>query len=229
MYKWMFIAIAVLLLGACSPKDQGVIDPPLEVVTEEQGTDEGPADEPLATFDRGRLEADVYSNDFFDLSLELPKGWVVLSRDEIDAIMNLGKEVLESEDSTLVESLESSEVVSLMGIFKYPRDSKVTVNPSMLISAESIHPSSGIRDGQDYLEKSKAVLLETGLAYDFEDVTTLKYDGQTYGFLKANIDMGEVVIRQSFYALFREGYVVNIIMTYTTEDGMVELRSVLGE
>lgn len=228
MRIWLLIGALLMLLIACEKKTEEVVVDPVQEITEEQVIIKEKEDAPV--FNRGQTIDHVYTNNFFNVRYVLPNEWLVLTLDELDALMHLGENILESENGSLSKSLETSEVYSLMGVVKYSTEQKVSVNPSMIISAEKIDPSSEVKDGQGYLEKSKEILVSTGIPYEFEgDARTVIIDGQDYGILEASIDTGDDIIGQSYYALYSKGYVVNIIMTYTEEDGMAELEALVGD
>lgn len=227
MRYWIMMSIILLMLTACEKKSDDATVVTLDEVEKEEELVLDKEDD--HEFSRGQMVDHVYINDFFDIRYELPSDWLLLTLDEVDAIMNLGEKVLDTDNSDIIDDFETSDVFSLMGMVKYSEREKVSVNPSVIISAEKMEPLSEVKDGQTYLENTKETLMSIGVPYKFEtDVMTMNIDGQDYGILDVTIDTGDYVIGQSYYAFYSNGYIVSIIMTYTEEDGMVELASVLA-
>lgn len=229
----LMISIVLILVG-CRTKDEHEEKEadPTESGEETKVPDkEHPIEEEVSVpeLTKGQVVDRVYSNNYFGLEFELPEGWIILTLEEVDQVMNAGKQVLEEVDEDLAEDLSEAQVLGLLGTFKYPLNKQVSFNPSMLVSGEKVDPLTGISDGKAYLEASKALLIEAGIPYTFdEEVTTVVINGVTYGTMKATIDSGEMRIIQTYHAAIIKGYAITIVSTYMSEEEAEILMNVLG-
>ncbi len=114
-------------------------------------------------FDYGHVENGIYSNTYFDVSINLPQNWVVQSQEQTDKMVEQGSDLIAGEDENMKTVLKASEVnvANLLSAFQYEYGSAVDYNPSIVINSENIKNFPGIKNGADYLFQAKK-LLEQG-------------------------------------------------------------------
>lgn len=221
--RCLIIGLVILMVSGC----RGNVEyDGLEVETiEEMSLIEETTVEAEATFTEPELTlGDVienhYSNDYFNVTFEVPDGWGVLSENEMTSLMTKGQQVLEQQNNDVANDLAAIDVLNLFGVFRYPISESGRVNPSLIITAEKLVDNSGIIDGKTYLEASKKILEQTGLPYDLgypsAIVTT---DFREYGEFYGTIQARDQEIRQRYVAFVSNGYIVSCITTYEVSDG----------
>ena len=223
MNRCLIIGLVILMVSGCRgnvKNDGSEIRATEEIPVVEETTVEAEATftEPEETI--GDVVENHYINDYFNVTFEVPNGWVVLSEKEMRTLMTKGQQVLEKENNDMAKDLAVVEVLNLFGVFRYPISEGGRVNPSLIITAEKLVESSGIIDGKTYLEASKKFLEQTGLSYDLGYPDLKSYsDFREYGEFYGSIQVGGQEIRQRYVAFVSNGYIVSCVMTYESSDG----------
>ena len=237
--NWWMIGLLMLLVTAC--RDQGdhgqletsVLEPTtvVEVTTIEATTQPTESDLGL-----GEVIGQRYYNNYFELEFETPDTWFVLSEDEMMTLMTKGQQVLKGQNEEIAKDLAEVDVLNLFGVFKYPMNEQVTLNPSLIITAEKLDASSGVVDGKTYLEASKSILEQTGLPYEIGLPTAVvSSDLRAHGALDAAIKFEDLEIKQRYIAFVSGDYLLSCVMTYEAGDGesgevlRVMMNDVLGK
>lgn len=170
-------------------------------------------------FDLGFTENNVYTNDYFKLKMNLPDDWALQSKEDLEALMQLGETFYE--DESMKKLIKASDVRSatLLGMFKYPLDSIVTFNPSFLMLAENIRIDPRIKTGEGYLKQAKSMMKQSKLDYEFDEVFGhVKLDGQDFDILSLTLDYALIgTIKQQYYTTVMNGFALSAIITYTTD------------
>ena len=173
-------------------------------------------------FDYGRVENDVYLNNYFDLKIKLPSKWVVLSREQLDALVNRGKQIIAGDDKKKDALLKVSEINTayLLGVFQYELGSAVESNPNIMIVAENVKLFPGIKSGSDYLYQSKKLLEQTPVGYDSISKEFVKetIDGTEFYKMNTYLSRGESHFKQIYYSTLVKGFSFTIIISYTTDE-----------
>ncbi len=222
MTRYLIISLVVLLISGCSDR---VEDDVTEATSEKNSIIEETTIEAEPTTAEpelllGEVVDHRYRNNYFDVTMDVPIEWVILSEDEMMALMMKGQQVLEGQNEEVARELSEVDVLNLMGVFRYPMYEEVTVNPSFIITAEKLVESSGIIDGKTYLEASKKILEQTGLSYDLGYPGTKSYsDFREYAEFYGTIQVGDQEIRQRYVAFVSNGYIISCVMTYEAIDG----------
>lgn len=204
----MSIVVAMFLFVACTEK-------------------EDVKEEAKKAFDYGKVVNNIYKNRYFDFEINLPSDWSFQTKEEMDALLTQGMEVVAGDDENLKAVMKASEIqtASLLMGFKHPRGAAVAYNPSIMLIAENITNTPGIKSGKEYLFHSKKIMKSSKVQYDeiseeFEKVTV---DGVDFYLMKTKISFGGIDIKQLYYSSLIKEFCVNVILSYSTEEEKEEL------
>ncbi|MTI96408.1 MAG: hypothetical protein FH749_13195 [Firmicutes bacterium] len=145
----------------------------------------------------GVLEGNLYRNDFFNLSFELPEGWTILTEAEVTEVGNLSVEFISELNEELAKQIEEDEdVVDLVHALKHPLNYRVSFNPNFVCNAENVKDAgTTFHNGKDYLEYSKDLFQKAGLPWQFEHIHLEVLDDVNFYTMNARIDIGNGFIR----------------------------------
>lgn len=183
-------------------------------------------------FDYGRVEFDTYLNNYFDFSIDLPSNWIVQSREQTEKIAKMGTELVGGDDDNLKAMLKASEIntANLLTVFQYELGTAVEYNPNIMIVAENIKNSPGIKTGSDYLFQSKRILEQGQFKYNY---LSSEFESETIGgaeFYKmtALLKYMGLEIKQIFYSTILNGFSFNVIISYVSDEQKEELTDALN-
>lgn len=226
-YKWLMVCLLLLTMTACSSpsEKQEVQEVTMEATTREtQVTIEEEPTQSNQELLVGETKEGFYLNRTFDMAIELPEEWLVLSDEEMVDMLGQGEAML-SDDQ--VEALEPIEVWQLLVSLKYPLEEQVLVNPSFVMTAERVDDREAMVTGETYLQASKEVLLTLGLEVDLDDpVTKSSPGGLNYGELHGTIEVGDTRVEQGYVAFRVDEYMISCVMTYAQDD--LDSRAILN-
>ena len=176
----------------------------------------------VENFDYGKVENGIYINDYFKFNIKLPTDWIIQSKEQTEYISNLGKEVIAGDDENMKAVLKASEinVANLLAAFQHELGSAVDYNPSIMIIAENIKSSPGLKNGSDYLFHARKLMQQGQLKYDYLSNEFMKesYSNTDFYIMDANVNYMENEIKQKYYSTVLKGFCLNIIISYITED-----------
>ena len=180
-------------------------------------------------FDLGSIKGDIYTNDYFNCQIELPNNWIPQSKEQTDRLANLGKELIVGENEELKAVIKASEVntVNLVTVFQYEIGSAVEFNPSMVIMAENLATSPGIKNGGDYLFHARRFLQQSQTAYEYlsDSFEEEIINGTVFHKMNANRSFMGLDIKQVYYSTTQRGFSFNVIVSYVND----EQKNVLSE
>lgn len=182
-------------------------------------------------FDYGSVKDGLYINEFFGCSLNIPAGWAVQTREEMEQLQNLGKDMIAGKDKKLKRKLKTSEIRSanLITAFKYKLGTTVEFNPNISIVAENIKFSPGIKSGADYLNHSRELLKQSQFKYDsisarFDQV---EFSGKVFSRMFTSVNYMGIPIKQEYYSTIVNGFSFNIVISYSNNEQREELLGML--
>jgi len=184
-------------------------------------------------FDYGKVENHIYTNSFFDLKFSLPSDWAVQSKEQIDNLTKVGKDIIAGDNEPLKSAIKASEVNSanLLGLFKYEVGTATQdYNSSFMVVAENLKMMPGIKTGADYLFHAKKLLKQTQLQYSFsdEEFKEVKIGTENFYVMKANLDYAGLKIKQNYYTTIKNGFSINVILSFVSDEQKLELENVLN-
>src|SRR4051812_32072429 len=111
-------------------------------------------------FDYGRVRNDKYTNTFFNIEMNVPKGWSIQDDTQRKEIMKQGGEEVFKDDDKMKKVLKASEITTanlFMAFAKKP-GTNVEYNSNILLLAENIEQYPGLKSGDKYLENAAKLL-----------------------------------------------------------------------
>jgi flagellar biosynthesis regulator FlaF len=183
-------------------------------------------------FDYGLVESNQYTNEFFGCSIDLPADWVVQSREQMEKLQNLGKEMIAGEDKKFKKELKVSDIRSanLLTVFKFELGSTVEFNPNISIVAENVKFSPGIKSGADYLNHSRKLLEQSQFKYDSisTNFDRVNFSGKVFSRMYTSVNYKGIPITQEYYSAIISGFSFNLVISYSDEEQKKELEGILG-
>ena len=171
--------------------------------------------DPNDHIDEGKIIQNVYRSEEIGWVMEIPNGWTILTRDEVDAYEDKGKEVLSDAFS------EDYNLEGLKNLLHFKKD-------QFNIFQSTSEPFSEEYEGEwsDNNRALKDVLLETyknqGINTESSDIEVEEVDGVTFEvfdiLLKA--PNGKKLGTQRMYASLINGYDFGANMTYTEDSNL---------
>lgn len=173
--------------------------------------------------DFGTNEGDVYKNDFFGLTVKLPKGWKVASDEEKQKVIDAGTAVVAGDDKSKKTQMELGELktVYLLMTSKLGLQSQEPSNANFMTMAEKVSLLQGIKKGDDYLGYVKKQLkdMSSKIPYKLDkEIYTEKVGGKDFSVLEASIENEQIKLTQKYYAYITKGYALCFITSSTSEE-----------
>jgi hypothetical protein len=178
----------------------------------------------------GTVENHVYKNAFFSMTMKLPEEWSVHDQESRQHTQDLGNKMLVGDDKNLKAVVKASELSSvyMFAASKHPIGSPVESNPTIQCIAERVRYTPGIKSGEDYLFHAKKFLEQGQIEISFPyEISTESIGGVSFDILHTEIPMISTTVRQKIYATIIKGYALLVTESYTTDDELLELDSIL--
>lgn len=180
--------------------------------------------------DFGAVKDSIYQNEYFGLTVDLPRDWSVLDQEARQRLMERGGTIISGDDKNLKAALKASEMttVNLFAAFKHPVGSPVSSNPSIMCVAELVREIPGIKKGADYLFHAKRVLESGPLQVTFpKEISTESIGGQEFDVMHMEMPYAGRTIQQKYYAAIMKGYALAFIVSFTTDEEEAALENIL--
>jgi hypothetical protein len=182
------------------------------------------------SFDYGRIENNIYINDFFGMQVELPGSWVVLSQQEIKSMNQKGHSLYSSDENKADSALGGGDedIANLLSLFRYPRDSK-KLNYSFNIVAQ-INRDSTIKSGKDALLLLKQILNGAEVKFEFDkEIYKHKFGINNFYVLETKVQISGIEMLQEYYIGILNGFTLSIVMNYFNQEQKNELHNIIDK
>lgn len=154
--------------------------------------------------------------------MKLPDNWVIQSKEQTERIADVGKNLVAGEDKKLKAIMKASDINSanLLAVFQYELGSAVEYNPNIMIVAENIMNTPGIKNGSDYLFQSRRLLKQSQFQYDYlsEEFEKESINGSDFYKMYAHMYYMGLEIKQIYYSTISKGFSFNVIVSYINDD-----------
>lgn len=187
---------------------------------------------PEADIDYGTITNNIYSNNYFDISINIPDSWFVQSQAAQKALMETGSNLIAGDDKTLKSVLKESEkqTVNLFSAFKFEPGAPVNFNPSIISVAERVSHMPGIKKGSDYLFHAKKLLESGQMNYEFpNNLYTKELSGLSFDVMPAQITVNNITVYQDYHVVKAKDYALAFILSYSTDSEKRELDDILNK
>lgn len=173
-------------------------------------------------FDYGSVSDNIYTNDYFRLTVNLPDNWDVQSQEQMEKMANIGKELVAGDDQKMKAVLKASEInnANLLAAFQYEIGTAVDYNPNFMIVAENIRLSPGIKTGSDYLYHSRKIMKQSQAQFDYisESFESELIGGIEFYKMDAILNFMGLEIKQRYYSTVLREFSLNVIISFMNED-----------
>lgn len=225
-------------LAACTPQEQPdetptpTIDAQEDDVTPDVDTpDEAPDNEPVdadtpddsvidnsdarGSIQTGDWDGDVFTNEWVNISFNLPEGWTALTSEQLQTQMQAGMGAFEDEGTAAVQEAAMARTVydfSVMGTLGIP-------NIIATYENVSFSPLTANLTANDYYETAK-LQFKGAMGIALGDAEEIEIAGETYIMCSADVAAGAMF--QSYYFRKLDGAMITFIATYAA-DGEAEI------
>jgi hypothetical protein len=180
--------------------------------------------------DRGSLDGNAYTNDFFGLTLTLPAGWKAQGEAVRERNREAGRKNFDTGDPAARARLEKSvgNTLNLLTAYQYPVGSAVHFNPAFLCAAERIPAAASGATDADYMAVLKQTFRYSRAPITVDrDVYTEQVGGETFAVVDITTRFPDAVGHQRYYAHIRRGYALSLVLTYLTDEQLRTLEGVV--
>lgn len=186
--------------------------------------------------DIGTFEGNTYKNDYFGLELNIPEEWTILDEATKAELLGASSEVLAGDDKTKEKQIDLSLEKTLYYVlsFKHPMTYLEGFNANFMCLSEQISKIqstiSQIKTGEDYLNASKELLLETDMPYTFDkEIYQEEVGGKNFYVMEVTLDYSPIIITQKYYAtlLDQDKYAFAFIVSYSNDEEKAEVESIM--
>ncbi len=182
--------------------------------------------------DVGRFEGSVYHNDYLGLTITLPSQWSVQDPQMTQQMVRTGEQIIAGNDENLKAAFEASQSrnFNLFTAFQHPLGSPVPYNPSLNVVAESVAHAPGLKTGADYLFHARRLLESGRMQFAFpREVYAETLAGVEFHVMTTEVSVPPVEsVKQEYLATVRKGYVLLLILSYSTDEERTALYDILG-
>jgi len=180
-----------------------------------------------ADFDYGRVENDKYVNNYFGFEIMLPINWIVQSKEQLANAIETGKNIVIGDDTNMRAVIKASEVniANLLAVSQYAKGAAVEYNPSIVIIAENVKNTTGIKKGSDYLFHARRWMMQSQFKYDYLDEQFEKeiISGTDFYKMNAGVNFLGLDIKQIYYTTVLKGFCLNIVISFVNDKQKEEL------
>lgn len=181
-------------------------------------------------FDEGHVDGGRYVNDYFGLSMELPKGWVLQDKKEAQALMDKGVGMIskDKEEEHMLKKAMEVQTANLVTLFHYEPGSPVSFNPSFIVMAENVHSLPGIKEGKDYLFHARQLMESSRMPFTYDgELPDMIVDGVDFQAMKMSVHSPMASVDQNYYCAVKDGFALSVVMSYQDSATADTLRSIL--
>lgn len=173
-------------------------------------------------FDYGSVEDNMYSNEFFAMTMETPEGWAVQSSEAMEQMSEAGRDMIVGDDAVKKAQLKISEIntANLFSAFQQevgtPTDG---FNANLILVAENLRLAPGVKSGADYLKLTKKLLEQAPIGYNFpSEITSTTLGGKSFDYMDATLNSQGMQIKQRYYSTILNGFSFCAIISYGNEE-----------
>ena len=189
-----------------------------------------PTPHAAAAPDRGSLDGNAYTNEFFGLTLTLPAGWKVQGEAVRERNREAGRKLFDAGDPAARARLEKSvgNTLNLLTAYQYPVGTAVHFNPAFLCAAEKIPASAAGATDADYMAVLKQTFRYSQAPITIDrDVYTEQVGGLTFSVVEITTRFPNAIGHQRYYAHIRRGYALSLVLTYLTDEQLRTLEDIV--
>jgi len=182
-------------------------------------------------FDYGKIENGKYVNSFFGCEITIPESWSVQSNEQINNLVEQGRELIAGDDKNMKAMYKASEIntANLLMAFEYEVGATVEFNTNIAIVAENLANTPGIKKGSDYLFHVKKLLSQTQVDYSHIDEQCEREEiaGAVFYKMNTTLNFAGVDIYQTYYSTILNNFSFSIVISYSGDEQHQQLLQIL--
>lgn len=182
-------------------------------------------------FDYGKVENNVYVNEFFGMSFPLTDGWEPLEKAFVDSIRTEGLKQLSESNNSLDKEIDASQIktANLISLLKEDDNILQFYNANIAIMAENLKLALSVKDGKDYLESAKDVMLSTGIDLKvMSEITPFEIGGHKFYTMEVLNKYQDMEVHQDFYADIINGFGLAIVCNWSDNEQREATRKAIA-
>ena len=176
--------------------------------------------------DLGVLDQNTYVNNFFQLKIEFPLGWLVGDNTLEKELLALSQPKVAAKNSKQQKEFDHAvqRITPLLGGYKELPGSSAE-NSNLKITVENLKGSPQIKTGKDYIEslKNSLRLARLPVGFNVSDAKTERVDNLELSYLETSFQQN----KKRLYVFLRKGFAVLITIEYFNEEDFNSLHQVL--
>lgn len=225
----LIVSLAMSFL-ACGKSPKNKVDKGTVSTTSKTEDKDSKSDKKI---DLGKSEGNIYKNEYFNMTINIPDKWIVATDDEKNALIQIGKQVVADNDKDKQKQIDYSleKTVYLLATSQKGLTVSDTSNSMFMALAEKLDLMQGvvISDGKGYLEQAKKGLQAVNqIPYKFDkEIYTEKVGNKDFYVLEATVNNGNLKIVQKYYAARMGNYVLGFIGTSYNDDQAKNIDSII--
>lgn len=182
-------------------------------------------------FDYGKIEKNVYQNEFFGMHWPINDGWESLDRGYVDSLRAEGLKDMVGDNEQLEKTITAADIktANLLSIIHVDTVEVQMYSPNISMMAENLALNIQIKNGQDYLEEAKKFMQGSGVNFEFVgDIHQFNIDGKEFFTMEViNLVQG-VPIHQDFYATVINGFGLALVGSWMDKKQRVIIQQSLA-
>ena len=189
-----------------------------------------PVSSPVLNY--GFQEGTKYSNDYFGITAKVPEGWYIQSREENSILENIGRQTTgqAGEGMSVTTPIGELQVIYLISTLKFDPGTSVTYNPGINVIANNLTQSDSVISDQVYLQKLKEQLEAfPNFTTSEAGISTVNIGGKKLATMGAETKLGEILVKQTYFAKVIKEYAIQITISYTNEEEKTMLLGALED
>lgn len=209
----LMCAALLFSLAACSGGNgsEDIETVPDVNIEADADTTEATTEEPEVSISRGKIDGDVYDNDFAGFTFTKPAEWRFLSDKEISETINVGQDILDL--NALEKTLsEKASVYDMSAQDENGNSVMLCYENTMMTALREI-----TLDEYEQIMKSNLDLVEE-INYEFQSSEDVKLGETSYRKLLFTAEVDGYEMYQAYYSRIIGKYVITVILTSTTEE-----------
>ncbi|MDV6168498.1 hypothetical protein R1T16_08685 [Flavobacterium sp. DG1-102-2] len=181
-------------------------------------------------FDYGRVRNDKYTNTFFDIEFNIPKGWQIQDDKQKKELMKEGSDLVFNDEETKKAAIKSSDITSanlLTAISNNPGTTGFAHN--ILLLAENMEQHPSVVTGDIYLQSVSKILSSGKLEIIQMDRSFPKkvLNGKDYYEMSMAAHIQGMDVHQTYLITIDKGFAVGFIYSYVNDEQKAELEKII--
>lgn len=182
-------------------------------------------DNNLPTDFLGTTGEDVYRNGFFGFSMRFPKSWSPLSREQITQSLDIGQDILKTQDEKNSQAIEAAVQREVLVLVITEKTKAVENTASLSIG---VRKQAGAQiTSEMVIDATKKLLLGNLSIKLVKDTQKVKLGGETFSNIELQNNWKGEYIYQKLYTTIRKGHSLTFVMTYKKTESLQAMENIM--